>query len=108
MGTTGRRVVGRCPRVRHDARVPAVRSLSVPYDSARLRVGSGAGPGALIEHHSLPDALRAAGFDVAIEEILIEEDLVPEVARSFAIVRRLAARGRRHAGRKGTAAATDR
>jgi arginase len=46
----------------------------------------------LIERHGLPDALRAAGFDVAVEEILIEEDLVPEVARSFAIVRRLAAR----------------
>ena len=76
--------------VRHDGRVPEVRLLSVPYDSARLRVGSGAGPQALIERHGLREALRAAGFDLAVEEILIDEDLVPEITRSFAIIRRLA------------------
>src|SRR5688500_18416744 len=69
--------------VRHDGRVPAVRLLSVPYDSARLRVGSGAGPQALIERHGLREALRAVGFDLAVEEVLIDEDLVSEVARSF-------------------------
>lgn len=69
--------------------MPSVRLLSVPYDSARPDVGMGAGPAALIGQ-GIEAALRSAGHQVAREEVRIGDELVPEIARTFAINRRLA------------------
>lgn len=50
----------------------------------------GAGPTALVQRHDLPGALRTSGHRVALEEIDLPDDLVPEIARTFELNRRVA------------------
>jgi arginase len=59
----------------------SVRLISVPYHAARRDVGMGRGPEALI----------AAGMPGSVETIELPDDLVPEIARSFELTRRIAA-----------------
>lgn len=69
----------------------AVRLIAVPYDSARADVGMGAGPVALLAQ-GLEDALGAARHEVTRDEVRIGDEPGPEIARTFAILRRLAER----------------
>jgi arginase len=65
--------------------------ISVPYSSARRDQGMGRGPTALLEEHGLPDRLSGDGVDVTVDTVDIPDALVPEIARTFEINRRLAA-----------------
>lgn len=67
-----------------------VRLVSVPFHAARRGILMGAGPAALLQGHDLPGALRASGHRVAVEEVDLPEDLVPEIARTFELNRRVA------------------
>jgi arginase len=51
----------------------------------------GRGPTALLEQHGLAERLSSHGFDVAVDTVHIPDSLVPEVARTFELNRRLAA-----------------
>lgn len=61
-----------------------VRVISVPYHAARRDVGMGRGPAALL----------AAGVPGEVETVDVPDDLVAELASSFELDRRLAARVR--------------
>jgi arginase len=50
----------------------------------------GRGPTALLEQHGLEERLSSAGFDVAVDTVEIPDALVPEIARTFELNRRLA------------------
>jgi arginase len=74
-----------------DVAVPAVALISVPYSSARRDHGMGRGPTALLDQHGLAERLSSGGFDVAVDTVEIPDSLVPEIARTFELNRRLAA-----------------
>jgi arginase len=69
---------------------PAVTLLSVPYSSGRRDHGMGRGPTALLEEHGLAERLSGEGFDVSVDTVEIPDSLVPEIARTFELNRRLA------------------
>jgi arginase len=69
--------------------VPEIRVLSVPFDSGQPDVDVGAGPAALLTH-GLEDALRSAGHEVTRDEVRLGDDVRFEIARTFAVDRRLA------------------
>jgi arginase len=71
------------------SRVPEIHVLSVPYDSAKPDVGTGQGPAAVLAA-GLEDALRSEGHSVTREEVRISDAVEFEIARTFAINRRLA------------------
>lgn len=50
----------------------------------------GRGPTALLEQHGLEERLSSAGFDVTVDTVEIPDALVPEIARTFELNRRLA------------------
>jgi len=51
----------------------------------------GRGPTELLEQYGLADRLTGEGYDVAVDSVHIPDSLVPEVARTFELNRRLAA-----------------
>jgi arginase len=51
----------------------------------------GRGPTVLLQGHGLAERLSADGFDVSVDAVEIPDGLVPEVARTFELNRRLAA-----------------
>jgi hypothetical protein len=65
-------------------------SLSVPYSSAQRDHGIGRGPTVLLEEHGLAERLSSDGFDVTVDTVEIPDGLVPEIARTFELNRRLA------------------
>jgi arginase len=69
----------------------AVTLISVPYSSARRDQGMGRGPTVLLEQRDLAERLSDDGFDVSVDTVEIPDGLVPEVARTFELNRRLAA-----------------
>jgi arginase len=73
-----------------DVAAPAVALISVPYSSGRRDHGMGRGPTVLLEQHGLADRLSSDGFDVAVDTVEIPDSLVPEIARTFELNRRLA------------------
>jgi arginase len=50
----------------------------------------GRGPTVLLEQHRLAERLSRDGFDVAVDTVEIPDTLVPEIARTFELNRRLA------------------
>lgn len=70
---------------------PAVTVISVPYSSGRRDYGMGRGPTVLLEQHGLAERLSGDGFDVTVDTVGIPDTLVPEIARTFELNRRLAA-----------------
>ena len=50
----------------------------------------GRGPTALLEQHGLEERPSSASFDVAVDTVEIPDALVPEIARTFELNRRLA------------------
>ncbi|MEA2399689.1 MAG: arginase [Thermoleophilaceae bacterium] len=73
-----------------DVAASPVALISVPYSSARRDYGMGRGPTALLEEHGLAERLSSDGFDVAVDTVEIPDSLVPEIARTFELNRRLA------------------
>jgi len=69
----------------------AITLVSVPYSSGRRDHGMGRGPAALLEQHGLAERLSSDGFDVALDTVEIPDGLVPEIARTFELSRRVAA-----------------
>jgi arginase len=69
---------------------PAVALISVPYSSAQRDYGMGRGPTVLLEQHGMAERLSSDGFDVAVDTVEIPDSLVPEIARTFELNRRLA------------------
>jgi arginase len=63
--------------------------ISVPYSSARRDHGMGRGPTVLLEEHGLAERLSSDGFDVTVDTVEIPDGLVPEIARTFELNRRL-------------------
>ena len=50
----------------------------------------GRGPTVLLDQHGLAERLSSDGFDVAVDTVEIPDGLVPEIARTFELNRRLA------------------
>jgi arginase len=50
----------------------------------------GRGPTVLLEQHGLADRLSSDGFDVTVDTVEIPDSLIPEIARTFELNRRLA------------------
>jgi arginase len=69
---------------------PGVALISLPYSSARRDQGMGRGPTALLGEHGLADRLSAEGLDVTVDIVEIPDALIPEIARTFELNRRLA------------------
>jgi arginase len=70
---------------------PTVTLISVPYSSAQRDQGMGRGPTVLLEEHGLRQRLEGQGHGVVVDTIEIPDSLVPEIARTFELNRRLAA-----------------
>jgi arginase len=51
----------------------------------------GRGPAALLERHGLAERVSSQGFDATVDTVEIPDGLVPEVARTFELNRRVAA-----------------